>query len=215
MCCCGIIIEFFFQKGLIPISIVETLLGRNITLTEYHGGDVTCREFEYFTNLNSVCQELNAGMINQFQYVFYPPKQYFSEMIHRNSVPRVASLDRSKMRRFVQQLIASGEQWKSMKMVVLGNGRIGKTTLLNAFDEILHPDTSLKVWCPFFLLFLFRIPALITLKEAIITSTIGVDCSTINPAGGEVTVWDFAGQQEYTVTHQFFLSLEVCLKIMH
>ncbi len=43
-----------------------------------------------------------------------------------------------------------------------------------------------------------------------IESTIGIDCHTLNLAGGEVAVWDFAGQQEYTVTHQFFLSNEVC-----
>ena len=42
-----------------------------------------------------------------------------------------------------------------------------------------------------------------------IVSTVGVDCETFNIAGGEVTVWDFAGQLEYTVTHQFFLSSEV------
>ncbi len=50
-----------------------------------------------------------------------------------------------QMRQYIQQLIASGEQWKSMKMVVLGNGRIGKTTLLQAFDDILHPDHPTKV----------------------------------------------------------------------
>ncbi len=42
-----------------------------------------------------------------------------------------------------------------------------------------------------------------------ILSTVGVDNHTMKLAGGEVTVWDFAGQQEYTVTHQFFLSNEV------
>ncbi len=47
-------------------------------------------------------------------------------------------------------------------------------------------------------------------QEKLIESTIGVDCHTLNLSEGEVTVWDFAGQQEYTVTHQFFLSIEVC-----
>lgn len=42
-----------------------------------------------------------------------------------------------------------------------------------------------------------------------IDSTVGIDCTTLNLAKGEVTVWDFAGQLEYTTTHQFFLSLEV------
>lgn len=29
--------------------------------------------------------------------------------------------------------------------------------------------------------------------------------------GGQISVWDFGGQMEYTVTHQFFLSNEVCI----
>ncbi len=42
-----------------------------------------------------------------------------------------------------------------------------------------------------------------------IQSTVGADCHILDLAGGEVSVWDFAGQQEYTTTHQFFLSNEV------
>jgi hypothetical protein len=42
-------------------------------------------------------------------------------------------------------------------------------------------------------------------------STIGIECKDIKLAGGEVSVWDFAGQLEYTSTHQFFLSIEVLL----
>jgi hypothetical protein len=40
-------------------------------------------------------------------------------------------------------------------------------------------------------------------------STVGIECTDIKLAGGEVSVWDFAGQLEYTSTHQFFLSIEV------
>lgn len=43
-----------------------------------------------------------------------------------------------------------------------------------------------------------------------IVSTVGIDWSVLILAGGEVTIWDFAGQLEYTTTHQFFLSTEVC-----
>lgn len=42
-------------------------------------------------------------------------------------------------------------------------------------------------------------------------STVGVDLDTFNVAGGEVTLFDFAGQLEYTATHQFFLSSQVCI----
>ncbi len=48
-----------------------------------------------------------------------------------------------EIRRYIKQLMSNGEQWKAIKMVVLGNGRIGKTTLLRSIDQILSP--SLKV----------------------------------------------------------------------
>lgn len=37
----------------------------------------------------------------------------------------------------------------------------------------------------------------------------GIDRAVFYFAGGEVTVWDFAGQLEYTATHQLFVSAEV------
>ncbi len=56
-------------------------------------------------------------------------------------------------------------------------------------------------------------------EEVNCTSTAGVECSNIRLANGEISVWDFGGQLEYTVTHQFFLSAEVsidqCLFIIH
>jgi GTPase SAR1 family protein len=77
--------------------------------------------------------------------------------------------------------------WHSMKLVVLGNGRIGKTTLLHTMLQLLKP-TELQL-----------------VKPCKIKSTIGIDCSQISLAGGEVSIWDFGGQMEYTATHQFFL----------
>ena len=47
-----------------------------------------------------------------------------------------------------------------------------------------------------------------------IVSTIGIDYDTMKLAGGDITVWDFAGQLEYTASHQFFLSTEVHYKIV-
>ena len=42
--------------------------------------------------------------------------------------------------------------------------------------------------------------------------TVGVDLSMIKLAHGDVSVWDFGGQLEYAVTHQFLLSVEVIQK---
>ncbi len=66
-------------------------------------------------------------------------------MIHRNSVPRNSYMNAASMRQYIQQLISGSEQWKAIKMVVLGNGRVGKTTLLRAFDGVLHPNQISKV----------------------------------------------------------------------
>ncbi len=78
---------------------------------------------------------------------------FISETFHRNSVPRRVDMSEKEMRTFISQLIQEGEQWKSMKMVVLGNGRIGKTTLLRTFDKLLDPS-SIHV-CSLSIFFLF------------------------------------------------------------
>jgi GTPase SAR1 family protein len=47
-------------------------------------------------------------------------------------------------------------------------------------------------------------------KAASIKSTIGIDFGTLEINNNSfVKVWDFAGQLEYTVTHQYFLSQKV------
>ena len=40
-------------------------------------------------------------------------------------------------------------------------------------------------------------------------STVGIEYCSIKLAGGDLRIFDFAGQLEYTVTHQFFLSSQV------
>ncbi len=78
----------------------------------------------------------------------------FSEMVHRNSVPRNINMREEEMRNYIKQLISGSEQWRAMKLVVLGNGRIGKTTLLRAFDRILFPSSIHQVfYSPSFLSF--------------------------------------------------------------
>ena len=47
-----------------------------------------------------------------------------------------------------------------------------------------------------------------------IVSTVGVECGTLHLAKGEVSVWDFAGQMEYTATHSFFLTVEVFFSVI-
>jgi GTPase SAR1 family protein len=100
-----------------------------------------------------------------------------------------------------------------MKLVTLGHGRVGKTTLLNKLRSILNPAEIVEV-ISFLICFLFFydiLNLLINFTKDLNTtkSTIGVDRKTFSLAEGEVSVWDFAGQLEYTNTHQLFLSTEV------
>ncbi len=45
-------------------------------------------------------------------------------------------MDVEEIRSTIKQLLQEGEKWKSIKLIVLGNGRIGKTTLLRTFDQL-------------------------------------------------------------------------------
>ncbi len=52
-----------------------------------------------------------------------------------------------EMRECIQQLIEGSEQWKAIKMVVLGNGRIGKTSLVYSFNQIVQPNIQVLFTC--------------------------------------------------------------------
>jgi hypothetical protein len=55
----------------------------------------------------------------------------------------------------------------------------------------------------------FALTLLLLQNTAAISSTVGVDMGSFNLANGNISVWDFAGQMEYTATHAFFISTEV------
>lgn len=44
------------------------------------------------------------------------------------------------MNQFLTELMQSSDELRAMKLVVLGNGRIGKTTLINAMKTAIDPD---------------------------------------------------------------------------
>ncbi len=56
--------------------------------------------------------------------------------MYRDSVPRDTPIDR--IEKFVEQLLNGSEERREMKLVVLGNGGIGKTTLLYTTKKLLH-----------------------------------------------------------------------------
>jgi len=86
------------------------------------------------------------------------------------------------------------EPWREMKVMVLGNGRIGKTTLVETIQCTGTPNN---------------------LNKDAIVSTVGVHIQKGNFSSADhISIWDFAGQLEYSVTHQFLLSESMALYII-
>lgn len=71
--------------------------------------------------LNKLCKNLGASKIQ------------------RDSVPE-GRLTEAKTEQFLQELMKSSEIWKSMKLIFIGHGQIGKTTLVTAFKKLLDPS---------------------------------------------------------------------------
>lgn len=75
----------------------------------------------WYAERNAACKEFNLGKA------------------HRDSVP--LNLKKSKIRPFLKQ--SSSEPWKAMKLVVLGHGGIGKTTLVHKLKDHTQPVRNL------------------------------------------------------------------------
>ncbi len=54
--------------------------------------------------------------------------------------------DEDAIRSFLQEIMNKGsEPWKAMKLVLLGHGKIGKTTVLHALKSVLQPSAPQQV----------------------------------------------------------------------
>ena len=90
---------------------------------------------------------------------------------------------------------------KRVKVVLLGNGRSGKTSLLGSLAK-----ADLNLDCPSTIgvqvdMFSRELQSQRRRKE--LAKLVGVKYSGFTP---ELTYWDFAGQLEYSATHDFFMS---------
>lgn len=79
-----------------------------------------------FANFNQVCKEFHIG-----------------EEDRKSAPPHLKT--KEEMENFFFELQQGFEDWRAMKLVVIGHGKIGKTTLLHAIKKILKQDTSGKV----------------------------------------------------------------------
>jgi Ras of Complex, Roc, domain of DAPkinase len=165
---------------------IEDFFQYNTTLEGCRGNNNLAT---WYATCNKICNELGASIK------------------YRNSIPRDIKSEMD-IRSFVKELMSKSSPWRALKLITLGHGRIGKTTLLNKFQCMLDPKKQIEVCHK--TLTILRILLFTSNKLVGTKSTIGIDCNTISLSQGEVTIWDFAGQLEYTSTHQFFLSIEVC-----
>ena len=158
------------------------------------------------------------------------------------SVPQTLTKE-EELRTFLNELKTQGEKWNALKLVVLGHGEVGKTTLIHAVRRSLDIRTRVSGLQPLpspplpspplpspllpkmlacstekLLLSFTKTDHQVVdnikapIKTVGYNRTVGVDLSMMKLAHGEVSVWDFGGQLEYAVTHQFLLSVEVIQK---
>lgn len=58
----------------------------------------------------------------------------------RNSVPRTLTIKEIEL--FLKEIVKASSDWRSMKLVVLGNGRIGKTTTIDTIMKLIYKTDS-------------------------------------------------------------------------
>jgi hypothetical protein len=77
---------------------------------------------------------------NWGQVIFGPPVYsypiYFAGMAHLESVPDTLTTTR-EIRDYLRECMEGTEEWRAMRIIVLGHGRIGKTTLICSIQDIL------------------------------------------------------------------------------
>ena len=136
--------------------------------------------------------------------------------IFRSSIPDTIVLQ-DEILELCKNLSEGYEEQSSIKLIVLGHGRIGKSTLVHFFQHLNNTAVKVKYYYQFILSyfthyqqrFLKKFTSKAHPSEFAGTSTIGIDHHTLATSQGMITIFDFAGQLEYTVTHQYFLSSEV------
>lgn len=88
---------------------------------------------------------------------------------------------------YLSQLREGKEKWKRMKLLVIGEENVGKTSLISALTDFNKRKKEVR--------------------EGVNHSTDGISIATWPISSDlEFSTWDFAGQEVFYPTHQFFLS---------
>lgn len=104
------------------------------------------------------------------------------------------------------------QEWKRVKLIVMGHGQIGKTTLLGSLHLITSLSLSLSLSSSDKLNKSNELKK--SLKESVSsTRTLEVQRWNISSSSSSIQfrIFDFGGQTEYSVSHRHFLSQKQCV----
>jgi hypothetical protein len=86
------------------------------------------------------------GLLQVYLFLFFSNMQKDKREVKSLNIFILGLKDEESIENFLKELISKkSEPWRAMKMVMLGHGRIGKTTLLHAMKSILQPNNPEKV----------------------------------------------------------------------
>jgi hypothetical protein len=105
----------------VPQNWLEDCFSENTSLKRLNGHTAMLKPIEWFAQRNKICNKMKASKVQI------------------NSIPQ--NMKEEDIQEFMEDLMKSSDELRAMKLVVLGDGRIGKTTLLNSMKLILDPDS--------------------------------------------------------------------------
>jgi hypothetical protein len=107
---------------LLEDELIEDFFQNNTTLEGFDGHELA----SWYATCNRICNKLGASIK------------------YRNSIPRnIKSL--GDIHSFVKELMSKSSPWRALKLITLGHGCIGKTTLLNKLQCMLDPNKKIEV----------------------------------------------------------------------
>lgn len=133
--------RFFFLilHFIVPHEWIEDCFQENFTLETCFNND----QAKWFGERNKICNKMKASQAQG------------------NSIPH--NMKKEDIPQFLADLQKSSEELRAMKLMVLGDGRIGKTTLLNAMKRILGEKH--QVCCVFLLFLVFYLHCIKTINS--------------------------------------------------
>lgn len=131
MLCGAHIVTIILEVEKFPVNPAEVddCFEENSTITEGEGPSGISR----YITINRLCKEMNASMQQPLISTVY--NNHIKGATERRSIPKKME-DHDEIKSFLTELIGTGEPMNSLKLLVLGNGEVGKTSLLNSIQIV-------------------------------------------------------------------------------